>query len=283
MNRKQIAAFVAVLFPCMLSAQGHKTYVSSAYFGPNAFQVPQMNDAARTSGNLQAILTGDFILGHTGQKDYTGDIYLELHIPLFTDRVNLSAWGALQEWYDQSDDVLAYRGLPADPSLAKGHKTGAFFISSDIQVLRERQYWPAILLRAGMRTASENDAYPVRRGYDAAGYFFDLSLGKTFGPVGVSASAGFLCWQTGVGVQNDAVQFGAKVNYTHEYVRAAAQYGGYWGWRHDGDFPQVLFLQMDFGPQNWYVKPYVLYQHGFHDWPFDLFRAGVKLGLSILK
>lgn len=269
----------ALLLPLSAFAQGYKTKVSPAYFGPNTFQVPQISDGAKTTGNLQAILTGDFILGHTGQKDYTGDIYMELHIPLFTDRVNISAWGALQEWYVQSDDVLEYRSLAVDSGLNRGHKTGAFFISTDVQVLREKKYCPAILLRAALRTASENDAFPVRRGYDAAGYFFDIAVGKTFGPVSIAASTGFLCWQTGQGSQNDAVQFGAKLSYCHEWVRAGAQYGGYWGWRHDGDFPQVLYLQMDFGSQKWYAKPYILYQHGFRDWPFDLFRAGVKVDI----
>lgn len=278
------AASLLCLALLPLRAQtGYETYISPAYFGPNAFQVPQMNTGARTTGSIQALVAGDFILGNIGKKDYTSDVYLEFHFPLFTDRVNLSAWGALHEWYDQSDDVLQYRSVPVGQGLGKGDKVGTFFVSTDIQLLRERKFCPALLLRVGLRTASEDTSLPVRRGYDAAGYFFDLSLGKAFGPVSLAASVGFLCWQVGPSLQNDGIQFGGKIGYEHEYVRAAAQYGGYFGWRKDGDFPRVLYLHMDFGPSKWYVKPYILYQHGFHDWPFDMFRAGVMVDVKLFS
>lgn len=280
-HRLILTALILTCIPCRMSAQDFKNMVSPAFFGPNTFQVPLMNDNARTTDKLQAVLAGDFIHGHTGQRDYTADICFEFHVPLFSDRVNISAWGVLQEWYVQSNDVLAYRGIPAGSGYDRGNKTGAIFISTDVQVCRERKSCPAILLRACLRTASENDSYPARRGYDAAGYFFDLSLGKTFGQASISASAGFLCWQTAVGLQNDAILFGVKANYAHEYFRAGVQYGGYCGWHHDGDFPRVLYLHSDFGPRNWPVKPYILYQHGFNDWPFDLFRAGIKVDVSL--
>ena len=301
----------AMLLCVAATAQNYKTYVSPAYFGPNTFQVPQMNSGARMEKNIVATLCGDFIWGHTGKKDYTGDVYVELHLPLFTDRVNLSSWGALHEWYDQSADVLEYRKVGATGAkteaagaagtgagsgtgtgagtgatgtatgAARGHQSGPLFISTDITVLKEKKFCPSMLIRAGLRTASENDAFPIRRGYDSAGYFFDLALGKSFGPVSIAASTGFLCWQTGDGEQNDAVMFGGKISYNHEFVRAGLQYGGYWGWRKDGVFPRVMYLDMDFGPRKWYVKPYLLYQHGFHDWPFDLFRAGIKIDIDI--
>jgi len=281
----RITVFVVLLFSGLgtAMAQEYSTNISPAWFGPNAFQVPQMNDAAKTSSNLTALLAGDYIAGRTGEKDNTADIYLELHIPLFTDRVNLSVWGALHEWYNQSDDVLRYRGIPTGEGLGKGDKSGTLFLSTDIQVVKEKQYCPSFLLRLGLRTASENMSFPAKRGYDCAGYFFDLNLGKSFGAFGVAASTGFLCWQTGMGEQNDAIQFGVKANYANpDILRAGVQYGGYYGWRKDGDFPRVLYLHMDFGPQKWYVKPYFLYQHGFHDWPFDLFRLGIKADIDVL-
>ena len=167
----------AMLLCVAATAQNYKTYVSPAYFGPNTFQVPQMNSGARTEKNIVATLCGDFIWGHTGKKDYTGDVYVELHLPLFTDRVNLSIWGALHEWYDQSADVLEYRkvgatgagtagaagtgagatgtgaeaagtgaeaagtagtGAGTATGAARGHQSGPLFISTDITVLKEK-------------------------------------------------------------------------------------------------------------------------------------------------
>ena len=158
----------AMLLCVAATAQNYKTYVSPAYFGPNTFQVPQMNSGARMEKNIVATLCGDFIWGHTGKKDYTGDVYVELHLPLFTDRVNLSSWGALHEWYDQSADVLEYRKVGATGAkteaagaagtgagsgtgtgagtgatgtatgAARGHQSGPLFISTDITVLKEK-------------------------------------------------------------------------------------------------------------------------------------------------
>lgn len=251
-----------------------KTRIAPDFFGPNTFQVPQMLDGT-VSGVLRAEVAGDYIRGRYGKKDDTYDFFVKLQVPLFTDRVNLSVWWAVHEWYDMSPDVMEYRRIPAGVP-GKSHTAGTIFLSTDILLLRENARRPGITLRAALRTAAEGGAYESARGYDAAGYFFDVSVGKAFGPFRIALSTGFLCWQTDYGRQNDAVMYGILASYSHRWVDVMAHYGGYWGWERCGDFPNTLRLRCGGGDsQKWPVRPYFEFQHGFIDWRFDQFRLGV--------
>ena len=65
---------------------GVPTKIAPAYFGPNAFPVPDMLDG-RTSSELKLELYGDCFLGTTTGSvadDVTGDLFAKLTIPLFT-------------------------------------------------------------------------------------------------------------------------------------------------------------------------------------------------------
>ena len=80
------AVLLALLSTSALSAQttiampdrNQKTHIAPAYFGPNAFPVPEMSDDA-VSGNLQLSLRGDYFMGDYG--DHTGSLMATLRIP----------------------------------------------------------------------------------------------------------------------------------------------------------------------------------------------------------
>lgn len=72
------------------------TFVSPYYFGPNAFPIPDV--LTKTSDKLKIELAGDYYWG----KNYTTDIFLKTHIPLWTHRANLSLWWPVIEWYDDT-------------------------------------------------------------------------------------------------------------------------------------------------------------------------------------
>lgn len=254
-----------------------KTLISPAYFGPNAFQVPEMLDG-NVSDRFKMDLAFDYYKGHVGKTDNTVDLYLEFHIPLFTDRANLSIWWAAQELYEMSEDVAAYRRIAPGERL-RGNESGPIYVSVDIQLLKEKKYCPALSIRSVLRTAAEGRSFGNARSYDCPGYFFDAAVGKSFGPFRLSASLGFLCWQTDNGRQNDATMFGIMASYSHEWFKLSSQLGGYSGWEGAGDRPRTIRARFDFGQQQWSFKPFVSYQHGFHDWPFDQVRAGVSYSL----
>ena len=243
------------------------TLISPYYFGPNAFAVPEMLDG-RVSRDLRVELAGDYFNGYRG--DHTGDISLKVNIPLWTDRANLSLWMPVMEWYRNSDENMDVCRIPEEhrEDARKGHLSGDVYVSTDIQVLKEKH----------------------ARYYDSPGYFFDTSLGKSFS-LGRDAkwnhrlrgalSTGFLCWQTDNGRQNDAVQFGAMIKWENRYFSLSETFAGYSGWEHNAsnggdqahDVPMVLRTDMIV-----HVKQFDIvaaYQYGLHDYPYHQVRLGV--------
>lgn len=248
------------------------TGIAPAYFGPNAFPIPDMSDG-ETYDHLQLEVAADGYFGFKGTR--TADLFARVHIPLFTRWANLSVWMPVYEWYAQDD--------------GRGSGAGDVYLSTDIQVLHghwfkspQAQYIPHITVRAGMKTASGGQ-YERRRHYDSPGYFFDLSIGESLpiGPVSLrlAGSAGFLCWQTDNGRQNDAVMYGLQAALRYEFVSLQATWGGYAGWEKHGDAPMSIKIRAA-----GYVKgfePFVQYQYGIHDYPFHHLRIGLAYNIDV--
>ena len=62
---------------------GEKTLVAPGYFGPNAFQVPEMNDGT-VYDRFHVEVAGDYFNGWMvpGASDRAVDLNIECHIPL---------------------------------------------------------------------------------------------------------------------------------------------------------------------------------------------------------
>ena len=291
--KKLIVSVTAALFFCACWCQVpldkeeiHPTKISSKYFGPYAYPVPDF-DEARTCGKLSVFLSGDFNLGHIGGKgneDYTWAPSYRISIPLWTDRVNFVSWGNFHEWWTNSGQSAAIRRINPKYPL-KGEANAQVWLGLDMLILRENEKRPSVVLSANMLTAM-GEYYERARYYDAAGYHFTASVGKDFvfkdeSRLRASATLGFVCWQTQIASQNDAFLCGAKVSYTRPYLVAAAEYGTYIGWEKDGDNPRVLKIRTDVPVGRF--SPFFAYAHGFNDWPFDQFRLGLKVDFDILK
>lgn len=89
--------------------------------------------------------------------NYTTDIFLKTHIPLWMHRANLSLWWPVIEWYDDTKN--------------KGKMSGDVYLSIDMQLFEERRIVPSWTLRAALKTAS-GGGYEIDRYYDCPGYFF---------------------------------------------------------------------------------------------------------------
>lgn len=281
---------VPILEPVL---SGNPTGIAPLYFGPNALPVPDMLDG-RTQSQLRIEVAGDGYFGHA--KDQTADIFARLSIPLFTDRVNLTVWMPVMEWYKMTEQRRQQCRVNDSVPLT-GHEAGDVYVSTDIQILKQRCFRPDIAIRAGIKTAS-GGGFGKARYYDDPGYFFDASIGKSLYithdrqasgepadhpllEMRLSGSAGFLCWQTDNGRQNDAVMYGVQLAVKHEYVSLTATYGGYAGWENHGDRPMTLKFQL-----NGHIKgfePYVRYQYGIKDYPFHQLRVGLAYNIDILK
>ena len=272
------------------------TMISPYYFGPNAFPVPDMLDGT-VQHDLRIELDGNHFFGTRG--DHTTDLTLKAYIPLFTDRVNLTAWMPIVEWYRNSDESLAVCRLAekalTDPKARKGCISGDVYISTDIHLIRQKRYVPDIALRAALKTASGND-YQSARNYDSPGYFFDATVAKSFAlgaikqhDLRVALSGGFLCWQTNNARQNDAIMFGLMVKWTYKRLMLEQTLRGYSGWEHSTtrdkdlahDRPVVLKTRAAYRFGKW--EALASYQYGMRDYPFHQMQLGVAYHINILK
>ena len=270
------------------------TGIAPLYFGPNAFPVPEMLDG-RVQKHLRVEIAGDGYFGFQGDK--TADAFARVFIPLFTDRVNLTIWMPVMEWYEMTPERQRVCRLQDSAAIA-GHGAGDAYFSTDIQILRDRKWAPDIALRAACKSASGGQ-YELARHYDCPGYFIDLSLGKSWflgtenGKVNtektqargvelrLAGSAGFLCWQTDNGRQNDAVMYGLQMLVKSQYVSLRTTWSGYVGWEDMGDRPMIIKGRLSGHAKGF--EPYVEYQYGIKDYPFHMVRVGLAYHIDILK
>ena len=252
--------------------------IAPAYFGPNAFPVPEMNDG-RTSSRWKAELYSDHFFGTLGAPadDYTSDIFARLTVPLFSPRVNLVVWGQLYEFFHTGAAVNTYRRLSYQGDLDY-HSSGDIYVSTEFQTLIQQKHGIDMTVRAVLKSAS-GDRYEYARYYDSPGYFFDATFGRGLSLMeGLSArvalSGGFLCWQTDNGRQNDAVMYGLLASLTTGPITLRTQYGGYVGWEHDGDAPMTLRTGLSYSLGDFSIN--AGWQGGFVDWPFHQVRLGLE-------
>jgi hypothetical protein len=269
---------------------GIPSKIAPAYFGPNAFPVPDMLDG-RTSSELKLELYGDCFLGTTTGNvadDIAGDLFAKLTIPLFTPKANLTVWMPIFEYFYTSAELNAMRRLPApyDKMALQGMDSGDVYISADVRILNQERHHLDMAFRAALKTASANE-YAKGRAYDSPGYFFDLALGHSFHLIGgnhylrLAASGGFLCWQTDNGRQNDAVMYGVMLAYTIENFTIDTCFGGYAGWERDGDQPMTLKTNLSYRIGNLSLR--IGHQVGFKDWPYHQIRVGATYAFDILS
>lgn len=262
--------------------------IGPAYFGPNAFPVPDMLDG-RTSAEMRLELYGDCFLGTaTGSvaDDLTADVFARLTIPLFTSKVNLTVWMPIFEYFHTSAEVNALRRLPHKGDL-QGFDSGDAYVSADIRILSQERRHCDMTVRAALKTASAN-RFAEGRCYDAPGYFFDVAVGRGFavnegrsGEFRVAVSTGFLCWQTDNGRQNDAVMYGAMLKYNYKRFGIDTTLGGYVGWEGEGDRPMTLKTNLSYAFGDWSLR--LSHQVGFMDWPYHQIRLGVAWNFDLLS
>lgn len=307
MKKRSITYLIITLLCGSLSAQTpvehpdrHKvTYISPYYFGPNAFAIPDMLDG-NVSRTLHAEIAMDHFIGKRG--DHTTDASLKINIPLFTDRVNLSAWMPVVETWRNSDENIEACHLSdkegSNPRIRKGHGVGDLFICTDIQLLREGDLKPAVAIRAALKTASSDDDYCTARFYDSPGYFFDATVGKTlplqgedrfFKGLRCAVSAGFLCWQTDNGRQNDAIMFGIQAKLLTKAFNISESFGGYNGWENsitnggESAHDQPLSLKTRLCIHAGCIDIIANYQYGIRDYPYQQIAIGLAWDLDVLS
>ncbi len=260
--------------------------IAPAYFGPNAFPVPD-GLFMRPSPTLRAEVAGNYFKGHLADgQDHTWAPSIYVEVPLWTHRVSLSVYGQVHEWYQMSPSVAEARRLSPEQA-GTGNDSGDLYFATNILVLEEKGWRPDIMIRGALKTAS-GDHFGRARHYDAPGYHFDLIASKSYTfPEGSfvrklqgGLNFGWLYWQTDNGRQNDARLYGVIGMVDTLIARLSAQWGSYWGWERDGDTPSVMKIRLDAHISR-HFEAFFYFQHGFRDWPFTQYRLGLACNLDL--
>jgi hypothetical protein len=241
-----------------------------------------------TSADVRLELYGDGFTstkGYSIKEDLTLDVFAKATIPLFSDRVNLVLWMPIAEYFESGPRVNEARRITDPDRWISGIDSGDAYVSTDILVLDERKRGCGMVLRAALKSASGN-SFGTARVYDAPGYFFDLSVGRNIKESAdgrtifrLALTAGFLCWQSGNGRQNDAVMYGALASLRSGQFKAEVNYGGYVGWEGKGDRPMTLKTKLSWSLGRLSIN--AMYQAGFMDWPFHQIRIGAAYDIPL--
>ncbi len=245
---------------------------SPAYMGPNALPVPEIREGLlkkRISLETRAEL-------NFSRGDNTQNLFLKLRFPFFKGRIAVELYGVPVEHFTM--DTITRderRGRDLNP---EGFAVGDLNIGTLIQILRDQGNWPDILLGLTFRVPSGGNLSNARY-TDAPGYFFDLSLGKSF-KIGQKLSirpffmGGFYVWHTNDENlrQNDAFLYGTGVSLYNARFEWNVKYGGYKGYIGNGDSPMVIRMNGLYKFKNIHLK--LGYQQGLQDFNYSTIRVG---------
>ena len=258
--------------------------ISPGFMGPNALPVPTIQN-----GVLSKKSTFKFAVEkHSSKGDETENVYTELYLPLYSDKVGFSIYGVPAEHYKMDTltrDIRSSRDYDGE-----GYAFGDVYFSTYIQLLEEHAKLPDILLTVNVKTAS-GGGLDAARFTDAPAYFFDLSFGKTYDLNGAiiqsirpHAMFGFFAWQTYEDNrrQNDAPVWGFGVDLHSKKLAFINSFGGYDGYLATGDKSFVYRSTLKSKLES--VVNYELrFQQGFYDFEYTSFRIGCSLNIDRIK
>ncbi|MCD6178980.1 MAG: hypothetical protein J7K39_03665 [Bacteroidales bacterium] len=250
--------------------------MSPAYFGPNAFPIPDINQ-----GLLQSDLQVETAFeGHYNSHEQTNNLFTKFFIPLLKGKVGLQLWMVPIEFF--SHDTLIRDERFSRNYEGKGHASGDLYIGTQIQLLKGHPKWPDLLLGINLRTASGNE-FGSARFADAPGYYFNLSAGKTYAfknqhiqSIRVYAMLGFYVWQTNLAdhMQDDAILFGAGFQLHSALFTLSNEIGGFYGYLNNGDRPIVLRSSIQ-TKRNKKLNLRLRFEHGIQDYNFRSIRLSL--------
>lgn len=253
---------------------------SPEHMGPNALPVPQVNRGIIENAPwLEAGLAF-----HAGRDDQTKNLWLSTLFPI-GKQVNFSMNYIPVEHYQMSADIRDYN-VSRDYD-GEGFAHGDVYIATHIQLIKEKQNLPDLMLSVGIKTAS-GDMLKAARYTDTPGYYFDLSFGKEISLLRSSkytfriyGMGGFYAWQIYHRKyrQNDAFLFGGGFDFSTQRVLVRSQIGGYAGYIDNGDKAVVIRLSLE-GTKDKTISYKIFFQHGLNDFPFTTAQVSGLLNLD---
>tara|TARA_R110000772_G_scaffold9793_3_gene31895 strand:+ start:1171 stop:2079 length:909 start_codon:yes stop_codon:yes gene_type:complete len=265
-------------------AQSRQIIISPEYMGPNALPVPEIRTGE---------ISEDFNLkiayeSHSSPGDKTKNLFTELFIPIVSNKVGLMISVVPIEYFDVNDATLLKRRIMSTDGT--GTAGGDIYVGTHIQVFKDHNYIPDVLLNINIKTASGTNLEDARY-TDSPGYAFDLSFGKDImfdsdllKSIRIYGTGGFNVFQTHRTdfLQNDTYSYGVGFDLNFNKLQFKNALGGYTGHVGDGDRPAVF--RSTLGTNFDSMLNYELrFQQGIADGVYTTFRVGVNLDLGYLK
>lgn len=249
--------------------------IAPASLGPNALPVLHLQRGLiRDQAEIE--LRPEY---HFNEGDHTYDIFLRSYLPLATDRVALEVFMVTFERYHFSDAIRDERNARVENG--EGQTVGDVFISTIIQVLKDKGQFPDLALSIQLKTASGGSVEDARY-TDAPAYAFDISAGKSLPFFNSSSTSirlygmlGFYVWQIYhlSHRQNDAIAYGTGATLSFPKWELTNDFSGYAGYTGNGDIP--LIYRIDVTRKQKKLDWRVGYQVGIHDFPYQTIRLSM--------
>jgi hypothetical protein len=260
--------------------------------GPNALPVPFMDYGLLDS--LSNIETG--VHGHFMKGDRAINSYLSLYWAVVPKRVVVHVWGFPTETFRTHNSVRDDRQIYYDDN-GWMTKIGDMWISTYIQILKEKKNWPDITINYSAKTTI-GDAVQGRYTDAPANYYY-AAFGKSIFPknsfideIRLGCMLGFYVWQTNKVelAQDEGVLYEIGVDIKHKNLSWRNEFGGYsgyGGYQYIGvdDNNDPLIYRTNFKSAGERFDWKLEFQTGFRDYDYQTIRMSVfyKFGFGFTK
>jgi hypothetical protein len=256
--------------------------IAPGKMGPNALPVPEM-DYARVD-SFSKVEIG--VHSHTMKGDTAINSYLSFQWTIVPKKVAVKIWGIPTETFRLNNELRDERQIYYDDT---GWRIigGDLWVSTFIQVLKDRKYLPDLVLNYTLKTTTGmvHDA----RYTDAPLNYFYMALGKSYLPkksfideIRLAALGGFYVWQTNKVemAQDEGPVFEVGLKIRHKNFWLVNEFGGYRGYDAYSfigalGFNDPLIYRLSGIKQGKIIDWKIEYNTGWQDYNYNTFKFEV--------
>lgn len=245
--------------------------------GPNALPVPAILNGQVGTDLLFRLSTDHYF--RDGGGDNGRSLVLNFRFPVVQNFMAFEMhWNMLEHFHatNEARDILQI--YKDDPGWTTD--LGDIILSTYIQVLHGRKFWPDIMVVNALKTTS-GSIYDGRA-TDLPAHWHYASLGKQVLKRGsfstrINAMAGFYIWQTNQTdlEQNEGPLWGLESQLNYKSVELAVGLSGYKGWKYYGEDRPVL-LKSRLILNNKLFNYFIEYKSGLQHYYYSSINVGVN-------
>ncbi|MGQ7870904.1 hypothetical protein [Sunxiuqinia sp. sy24] len=250
--------------------------IAPGALGPNALPIPAILNGKVGTDNLFRLSTDYYFRDGGGDNGHS--LMLNVRFPVVQNFMAFELQWNLLEYFHTTNEVRDILQLYKDDPGWTSVK-GDIILSTYIQLIKERSFWPAILLVNAVKTTSGsiNDG----RATDLPAHWHYFSLGKQLLNYGrfqyrLNAMAGFYTWQTNQSdlEQNEGFLWGLESQFNYGKLELGVGASGYNGWKWYGE-DRPIQLKSRLVINNPQINYFIEYKTGLQDYYYSSFNLGL--------